>query len=341
MKQKVILSFWILFVVSGFFTCTIDKSPVTSKEEEPCWNQKTTIRDYDYIKNRYFFVDDYYMNYFENGWTDDLSNFEFYPDRTLHWVEVFKSTTYTDPNAIKGIAVLNPQDNNYDGLSPDVYDTMSIIPGELEKGHFVELREYEDYIYREDMGFFCLNTEISDNEILAISYKTHLGQVGTSIVEMIDTSFASLPVLRLIKSKNMNPTHTNVWPLMMKNAYSLGQIRIISECFNIQIEHNLNGEHQKIQQVNPKESYLYLLGLDRTNNDGQIVDGGDGIVDQNFSRINFADGILIFPGIHPFNPPDTSRFQIAEKADLYETTNYTDMQSNHRYDIIVTHKVDE
>jgi len=38
---------------------------------------KTTVRDYDYIKNRYFFVDEYYADYFEQGWDEDLSLWRF------------------------------------------------------------------------------------------------------------------------------------------------------------------------------------------------------------------------------------------------------------------------
>ena len=336
-KQKVILSLLLVFMISGFITCTIDKTPIGIEEDGECWNSKTTIRDYDYLKNQYFFVDTFYVNYFEKGWSDDLSLWYYTESRLLRDLEVYISATYSNPEVVTGLAVLNPHD--YNDLTPSALDTIIPIPGKIEQNNFLQLQENIDYRYDYARGFLWTNQQIADHEVLAVSYRTDIDTIGTFSSEFADTTKA--PVFRLIKSQRMRPSYIDLWPLMMKNAYFLGDSMIDHECFNVKIEYNLNGEHQTIQPVDPKKSYMYLQGLDRKDQNGSVVDGGDGIVDYNSLLISGAYGILIFPAIHPFNPFPSSRFQIADTADLYETTNYTNLQASHKYDIIVTSKTDD
>ena len=86
---------------------------------------------------------------------------------------------------------------------------------------------------------------------------------------------------------------------------------------------------------------MYLMGLDLRDENGVLIDGGDGIVDDNSLMINRFEGTIMFPGLHPFNPLPQSRFQIAKTADLYNTTNIMDLNCNYRYDIIITSKVEK
>ncbi len=338
MKWTVFLSMFIVLMVFGFMSCETDKTSIGFEEEEECWNSKVIIHDYDYLKNQYFFVDTYYKDYFEQGWTDDLSNWVYDGSKLLIELEVFKTASYSDPNARKGIAVLNPQ--NYNGLTPSDYDTVNSIPGKVEKTYLTILEEGTEYHYSGYMGFFGLHSPVGENEILAVSYKMDLHQVGTHVGEFL-TDTTKLPVFRLIKSTNLTPDHEDLWPLMMKNIYYLEDNRISRECFNIQIEYNLNGEHQTIQPVDPKESYAYLLGLDRIDENGAVIGHGDGIVDNNGLLINRNDGILIFPGLQPFNPSPLSRFQIADTTNLYDTNHIVTLWNRHKYNIIVTSKVED
>ena len=335
-KQKVI--FWLLagLMILGLMQCVIDKTPLEIKEE-PCWNSQTIIRDYEYIKNCYFFVDTFYVNYFEKGWHADLSHWSYNPSRVINEIEVYLSATYANPDAIEGLAVLNPSE--YVDLEPSIYDAILPIPGEIEKSDFIKLQENVDYKYANARGFLWTNTSIEDNQVLAVSYKTNLDTIGTFSSEFTDTT--KVPVFRLIKSRRMRPWYAGVWPLMMKNVYSLGQTNIQRECFNIRIEYDLYGEHLSMQQVNPRKSYLNLMGLDIKDQNGVLIDGGDGYVDENPLIINRFEGILIFPGLYPFNPISTSRFQIAETAEIYNTANTTDLQCNHKYKIIVTSQTND
>ena len=107
-KQKVILYLLAGLMIFGFIQCHIDKSPLEIEEPE-CWNTKTTIRDYEYLKNQFFFVDTFYVNYFEKGWTDDLCCWVYNESRLIRVIDVFKSTNYMNPDTIRSLAVVNPQ----------------------------------------------------------------------------------------------------------------------------------------------------------------------------------------------------------------------------------------
>jgi len=269
--------------------------------------------------------------------TDDLSNWVYNSSRLIQEIEVFQSITYSNPNAKRGLAVLDPHE--YIDLIQSTYDTILPVSGKVEKQNFIRLQENVDYNYDFARGFINVFSAIPDYGVLAVSYKTDLDTIGTFYSEFTDTT--KVPVFRLIKSRRMGSWHSEVWPLMMKNVYFLGDSMSNHECFNISIEYNLNGEHETIQPVDPKKSYMYLMGLDWRDENGVLIDGGDGTVDRNILLINMFDGTLLFPGLHPFNPLPQSRFQIAETADLYNTTNIMDLNCNYRYDIVVTLKIDE
>ena len=92
---------------------------------------KTTVRDYDYIKNRYFFVDDYYVNEFEVRWSDDLSNWLYAEERLLRQIDVYISTTYSNEEAKQGIAVINPDSSVWQNLLPVEYSGISRLQWHL------------------------------------------------------------------------------------------------------------------------------------------------------------------------------------------------------------------
>ena len=64
--QKVIFGSLIVLIITIFISCKIDKTPIAAKEEPPCWNKKIIIRDFEYLKNQFFFVDTFYTNYFDH-----------------------------------------------------------------------------------------------------------------------------------------------------------------------------------------------------------------------------------------------------------------------------------
>jgi hypothetical protein len=137
---------------------------------------------------------------------------------------------------------------------------------------------------------------------------------------------------------------------MMRNVYFLGGTNIEEEGFEIDIVFNLNGDQEPIQQIAPQKSFMYLLGLDRVDENGQPVEEGDKKVDENPLLINRAEGILIFPSLQPFNPLPGSPFEndptnpeqvgLADtnRVRIYNTNDQQEMLRNTKFEMIVTSK---
>jgi len=306
---------------------------------------QSKIHDYDFIKNRYFFVDTYYYDYFEQGWSDDLTQW-FYAgeDKLIREIDVFKTTTYSGVNVREGIAVLNPRDPKYKDLVN--LDDVELKSGEVEKSTFVSLVRGKDYEYDYARGFFWLKQEVKDSDVLAVAYRTDDDSVGTMQLDLAADPDSTKPyILRLIKPKSMQPKFTQVWPLMMRNFYYLGGTKIEEDGFDLQLEFNLNGDHETQQTVDPKKSFMYLVGLDRLDENGSEVEDGDKKVDNNGLLINRADGVLMFPGLQPFDPLPGSIFELRDdnegladtnRVRVYNTNDQQERIVRTKYELIVT-----
>ncbi len=282
---------------------------------------QTTIHDYDFIKNRYFFLDTYYRDYYEQGYSDDLTQW-FYSaeNKLIREIDVYKTGSYADKNGRDGIAVINPNDPKYQNL--DNLDNVELIPGEVEKSTFVPLERGQDYEYDYARGFFWLKQEVKDSDVLAIAYATDTDSVGTLVLDLAADPDSTRPyILRLIKPKSMQPSYTKVWPLMMRNFYYLGGTKIEEDGFDLQVEFNLNGDHETQQTVDPKKSYLNLMGLDLLDENGSTVPDGDRKIDNNGMFVNKGEGILMFPGLQPFDPLPGSRFENRDDNEGLADTN--------------------
>jgi len=301
---------------------------------------QSTVRDYEYIKNRYFFVDNLYVDRFEEGWTSDLSNWTYNENELIRAIDVYKSIAYTNPDAIEGLAVLDPNESRWTNFNQDSLNNVTPESGKIEKQNFVRLEEFADYNYDYARGYIQLNQSISDNEVIAIAFKTDQGQSGMLFENIADTLFTGAPIFKLIKPRSLQPTMIETWPLMMKNVYSLGGTNIQPEGFDVQVMYNLNADKETLQQVEPRETFLYLMGLDRKDQNGSEVPGGDKKIDDNSLIINRADGTLMFPALLPFEPEVGGNFAIDTSyfVDIYNTTVTQNLQSAHKFEIVVTSK---
>lgn len=296
---------------------------------------QTTIRDYDFMKNRYFFVDSYYRNYFEAGWSDDLSNWFFEQGRLIRQIDVYVSKPYGNAQVREGIAVLDP--SQYPNFGVDDLETIQPDPGKIERAFFERLEQGKDFEYDEARGFISLSQEVRDNEILAVAFQTDLGKTGTIGEDITDTTRAL--VLRLLKPQSMKPADSETWPLMMRNVYGLGGSNIEQEGFDVRIEYNLNGDHET-NDAQYNKTFLNLMGLDVRDENGSTIEGGDKKIDDNSMIVNRSQGVLIFPGLQPFNPLPESRFIIdtTYNVDMYNTNDQTQRTQNTKFDMIVTSK---
>jgi hypothetical protein len=311
---------------------------------------KTTIKDTDFIKNRYFFIDTYFRDQFEPSTANDPQQPTVDPDREVVLLDIYESTTYSEGDARYGVAVLDPLDlnsnGNYSNVNIDAIDNLDelINDGKAYSGYFKRLEPDVDYVWDSYRGFFRLNQTANDNSALAIAYavySTSIPQVGTLTSDLADSSQAV--VLKLIKPKNMQPSNVDTWPLMMRNVYSLGGTNIEADGFDLRLEYNVTGNHDTYPEGGSK-SFLNLLGLDLLNENGDRIEGGDEQIDNNPVIRTLSDGILIFPALEPFNPPEDSRFKDAitdkYRVDMYNlsTSNTQELLNQSKFEMIVTSK---
>jgi hypothetical protein len=301
---------------------------------------KSTIKDIDFIKNRYFFIDSLYRDQFPKGYSDDLQTFNYIQGKDIMQLDVYLSTNYGDLEARYCIAAVDPE--KYAGQSPE---DVTEIAGTVEKQYFKRLEPGKDYDYDPYRGFFWLNQSVNSSSVLAIAYLTSdRTKRGTLYEEWGDTLSTNNIVLKLIKPKSMKPSteYNRTWPLMMRNVYSLGGTKIEKEGFDVRLENNKNGTHEVRQDVDPRRLFLNLTGLDVVNKNNEPQP--DDIIDINQYTVDLANGILMFPSLQPFNPPkDAPRFnEIAEKnlVDMYylNDTDASAYTNASKFEMIVTSK---
>ncbi len=303
-----------------------------------------TIKDYQYLKNRYFFLGESYRRNFEVGYNPQNQQFSYDPVTEITQIDVWLSTSPGDQSTqpIRGIAVLDPvefQNENPGAELGQLYNDLESIDGQLEKVYFKQLTEGQDYTYDRIRGFVQLNQEVQDNQVLAVSYSVF---GGTTIGTFAGQDTSEVILAKLIKPKNQTPTDVfaETWPLMMKNVYSLGGSNIEQEGFEMDIQNNRTGAAIKLQGNN---TFLNLLGLDVLDENGNYIPEGDDRVDLNPNFINRAQGILIFPSHEPFDPGPDSKFQGLDpenRVNLYDISlsNNTAFIDSSRYEILVNSK---
>lgn len=321
-----------IFIFNLF--CEVDRSPI-SAVDEPQYSYNY-IHDYEFASNRYFFIDTYYVDRYEKGFSEDLQYWTYEPGTLVRELHVYKSASYSDRTARKGVATIPSKLKEFYTM-PNL-DGVSTEPGEIELGEFVPLQEGKDYEYNNGFGYFCFNFKIKDPEILAVAYRTDKDTVGILQSLIDDDDARPFYVLRLIKSRAMRASHIHVWPLMMRNVYFLGDTSFVRDGFNINIRKN--DSHATIQEIEPKKRFTHLLGLDVVDVDGNIIKNGDGQVDNNNNLLDLNKGILMFPGLNPFNPLPESRFQLVDKNrvgiyDIYHwSRNSTGIDSS-KFELVV------
>ena len=293
--------------------------------ENRMYKELSALYDYEYQKNTYFFVSQAYKDNFEAGLSYNLLQFSLDDWTEIMELQVWVSVPSSDPEATRGIAVLDPE----------TYDS-SDESGLAHRGFFKRL-PLDKYGFNGERGYFWLSSPAEDETAVAISYfLIDKLQIGTMVRGDQKPKEA---VLKLIKPQNQTSSekYRETWPLMMKNVYNLGQK-------NLDTIKYLNIEISKLDGAVPKpdtrrKEALNTFGLDMIDELRYYVPKGDGVIDYNSFNLNLKAGLLIFPGTHPFNPEFDSRFQIddAYRADIYNSVANENLKKHSRFKITVIH----
>ncbi len=263
------------------------------------------LQDYDYLKNKYFFINEMYRNGVENEPTEYNGESKiitrippFYPlsDIGQHYIEnyailnfeLYRKDDLRDPNTITGTAFVdinNPSDDDRENVN------------------FKRLENGQDYSLSNDLGFIRMKSSSSTDLLACHYFIVEVDRKDRSIV--LDTVLAvghgvsesdSILALQIIKPENLTPGH-DLWDLMFKNVYSLRAQNINEEGFEIKIW-NTTMSPDKESDANGI-AYITQFGLDIVDETNAL--NSDNIIDVNNPNIvSLSNGELFFPIFHPF-----------------------------------------
>jgi len=300
--------------------------------------QTKRIQDYDYKKNLYFFIHDW----FRNGATDiipdngfQLNVPSYYPlNNGLHAIgnlvvknfELYKIDASNNPAADPGVAYVDPNDTDY-------YSDSS------KEGAFIRLERGTHYRVNEDFGFIRMQNSLQ-NEIIGARFDLtdrSTGNVVLSVGSDVGENGNDGLVLKMIKPQSSHPNHPT-WDLMFKNVYSLGGINIDQTNLTVRIVDNFSTPVS--DRSSNGQTFLNLFGLDDLSQNG--ASSPDEIIDlSNPNIVNLVSGEVHFPTLLPFVSEETiaggnvnaSLNSLLQKGKMYTTTNRTEYTGDSRFTI--------
>jgi len=296
------------------------------------------IRDIDYSNNRFFFIDSTYLENFEN-FNEQMRWIKTPATPRITQLDVWKTTESTNEQGRSAWAVLDPQNYTIDGSLPEFK-----VDGKIESGKFEKLEFGKHYDYDENRGFISFRQTIEEKDVIAVAYATEFGDTLGEIFTG-DTTQTDTLLLKLVKPRYGKPGFESTWKLVMRNVYNLGASGIPIEGFDVRVLFTVTGEDQEVE-VQSGSTYNFLMGLDRLNEQGSPVEGGDKTLDRNGFILDLANGYLIFPSLTPFAPNDSTYFIRPEGSDfditrenyvsIYNLKDRTASQQQSKFNIEIT-----
>ena len=284
-------------------------------------SQQKQINDYGYVKNTYFFLDDYYRRTFY-----PTVNTVFRakpPNRRILTIDVYITAAGNETGNFEAIAVPDPNDPG---------QISNLIESGGEQGRFKRLTKNIEYEISENHGFIRMNTYLSESDILAVAYIDQRGEFygGQEVPFGNDT----LVVLKLLKSKNQRPSHPT-WNLEFKNVYNLGATNINKEGFDLKIVFDRDKAEPQ-ERDSTGTNYLQIFGLDSLDVNGNFQP--DQIFDiETEAIINLPRGELWFPSLRPFFAPEALNKKFHSPV-IYNSTWQDSIKTASKFKILVSYK---
>ena len=314
----------------------VKKSTKSSSLES---SEGSYINAYNFIKDRYYFLDEYFKAQYYP--LDALNKHSFFPYYTIIEHEIWKMI---DPHnetiqgdKVEGTARVNPLTHN-----PNTdYELATWVKLEEDLPNDTEVGDYEiDRL----LGTIRFNN-VKSEDIIAISYKigkyidldpddeissyeyvefndendpaldeveAYFNQMdnpisgdlvynnGTTLKNDCEAEDCTID-MKLIKSINkVSDPSSPTWDLMFKNVYSMGSSDISVDGMELDIIYiGGNLEEQTHSEIS-NSSFLKIFALDRFDQNGN--EGSDGKVDAlNSNILNVYRGELFFPTYLPFS----------------------------------------
>ena len=186
-------------------------------------------------------------------------------------------------------------------------------------GQFHLLTQEQDYTVPTDLSSSSfprveLKTPLSPNQTLAVAYIQTTGAVS----ETVGTWATTVDTTRVLDLKMLRPSDEEWGPndltrspwapvryLEAKNVYSLGVRDIDPGSFTLSVVRDIAGEGGTnpdfiVNEFGKQTTLLRVLGLDQKNNSDNSRAPDNRIDAPEF--INYAEGIIVFPDLRPFDP---------------------------------------
>jgi hypothetical protein len=262
--------------------------------------QDYVIQPANYRRNS-FFLDTAFIPLYEQYYSTIPPNSNL-PDVVINGtVQVWRSTTNTNVRNADVYAWYTlpptPAGSDY----PDVYRPSPLpnLPKDQLSTSYMEMLDTTQYRIDYKTGVLILYQEPSDQQIIAVSYKTPTGQIGEQ------TSGKDKYVLKLVKPKDVfqNPSITP-WKNILKNTYYVGATNVDETGFSARILYTFpTGQiYEYVRAAEGQDRTISVTGLDRYNNSNPGVRAPDGAVDMIPSNtiLDRRNGTLTFPFLEPF-----------------------------------------
>jgi cell surface protein SprA len=284
------------------------------------------IKPYEFSTN-HFFVDSTYRSYYEPYYESDIPTITvgMQNDQIVEeevWIS--KLTSANDGTERQGTAFLDLGERPQGGYGA-AFGSQKDVVGSVEPARFVKLDPSQYEMDGEGyLGVISLNANVSDQQIIGISYRTAGGkQFGDLTRDVTDTS--SVLVLKMVKPKNLmstGPTYAKAWGNLLKNIYPLPGIgrNLKAEGFTLDIYRTVPGAENQNSILGQR--LLRVFGLDKHNADKTPAPEGDGVFDFIPNRtVSQLRAEIIFPTLRPFGDGLTKYFS-DNKVPLPDSSYY-------------------
>lgn len=278
------------------------------------------IRPSDYSNDRFFFMDFYTRQEFENSMSNPQQFIQTLPIADVE-VWVLRENIQAEEGSRLAVALAEigvnelpdgsygAPDNRLDPFPESLLDQfrdpqIGVSASDLgisdsrnfEEGYFTLLQEGVDYTLNKLSGFVSLRRPLGAREVLAISYNYRGAGNETINVGEINRGGGDRIFLKMLKPKNVS-TDNILFPITMRNIYSLGVSNITRE--SLELELLFTEENIARNRLPGRNSTLLEdLGLDRVDAQGAL--GSDNQVDFGTGTLDAQNGLIIFPYLEPF-----------------------------------------
>lgn len=258
-------------------------------------------------------------------------------------------------NTVSGLI----RDRNIDNVSPVLTSPFNFNQNNPTGAYMQEGRDFNrvsnarrlnptEYFFNPRTGFISLNQQLSNEQVLAVSYQYTYGgktyQVGEFSDQIPDNNL--LLVCKLLKPTTVSVRHP-MWDLMMKNVYAIGAYNVNPQDFKLDVFYNnietgVDVPYLPYGSINGQQM-IRVLNCDNLSVNGDRH--SDGVFDFiSGYTILPANGRIIFPTVEPFGNSLRNKFTGAEDfpgaekyifQELYDSTKTAAsfIQNKNRYRI--------